>query len=374
MILFGSVGLSVVFMLVGMFFMGTWPNLFKYREREVHKEHLFIIYSISALMVSIVAALTLGSYGPYEPNFIDNLYSGSLVRIIAALAGGFCISMSNQLVVYGNTLSGFAIAMPISSGISVIGGTLLNYAITPVSKFWLLMLGISFIVIALVFESLTVLHKQQYQSHHIDTNSESLIGLEKAKEGHLRGSAQSAEESCHDDTEVEGYKDPSNMKRGIILSVISGIVGCFWSPLGSYSMENRGFEGSLSAYTSFFFFMIGFLITSIFTNLYFMYRPVDGKKPTTFRALFHLDWRFYLIGIAAGTINGIGNLLNFIAGQSSGGFAVSFAIARANTLVSGIYGIIIWKEFQNTDAATKILYAIGVMFYIGALVSVSLSL
>jgi len=373
MYLIGSEGLAIFFMLLSMFFMGTWPNFFKIRPLEVTKEYLFIVYSFTGLVVSIITGLTLGSYGSVGPNFIDNLHSAHPWVIVAACAGGVALGVSNLFLVLANQLVGIAIAMPISSGLSIIAGTTMNYLLDPVDRWYLLLVGIILVIIALVFESMSISQKQKYQTQLF---GEEQISLEQR---------DSSTTSYDDDQSVtmkvnKNDSDPSertnkaDMKKGIILALISGIAGSFWSPLGAYSMRHKGLDGTLSAYASFFFLMIGFVVTNLVINIYLMYRPINQQPKSTLSGMFKMPMFFWFIGIAAGFICALGNLVNFIAGQSTDGYATSFAFARANTLVSGLYGVIIWKEFNNTNTITKVLYGIGMCFYLGALVALAFSL
>jgi len=376
MILFDSIGLSIGLMFLSMFFAGSWPNLFKYRERDYRKEHLFVIYGVVCFIVAIFFAFTMGTVGAERPNFIDNLHTAHSSRVGTAFLGGVCIALANLLMLFGAELAGLAIAMPLTNGISIIGGTLLNYAIVPVSRFYLLMVGVSCIVVALVFQSLSIVQRQKSQTKAQMTPSLELTKIDEVKE-HRDNiglvEAASAEESCSEN-KLSETDIKNNTKKGVIFSVIGGFFGIFWSPLSTYSMDFKGLDGTLTAYTAFFYFMMGLMIAAVLINIYFMHRPANSKQPIGMMSFLHLEWKVWALGAFAGILCSIGNLLLFVAGQSSGGFAVSFAISRANTLVSGIYGVLLWKEYHNTNAPAKILFGLCLFFYVGGIVCLANSL
>ena len=68
----------------------------------------------------------------------------------------------------------------------------------------------------------------------------------------------------------------------------------------------------------------------------------------------------HLTGILGGLIWGLGNSLNLIAAGKAGP-AISYGLGQGATLVAAIWGVFVWKEFQDAPKGTNTL--VNAMFF-----------
>lgn len=118
-----------------------------------------------------------------------------------------------------------------------------------------------------------------------------------------------------------------------------------------------------------------FLSTFVF-NLFFMNLPVEGE-PLEFYHYFSGTKKQHLLGVAGGMIWCTGAIANFAAASAPEkvqvGPAISYAIGQGATMVSALWGILVWHEFAGADSRVKALIVLMlVLFAVGlGLVSVA---
>jgi glucose uptake protein len=70
-----------------------------------------------------------------------------------ALTGGITFNLANLLLVAAINLAGLAVAFPIGIGLALVVGAVASYLIAPNGNPWLLLGGISLVVMAIVFDA-----------------------------------------------------------------------------------------------------------------------------------------------------------------------------------------------------------------------------
>jgi glucose uptake protein len=104
--------------------------------------------------------------------------------------------------------------------------------------------------------------------------------------------------------------------------------------------------------------------------------PVQGQ-PVEILDYLKGTGRQHLLGILGGMIWCVGAVANFVAASAPQevqvGPAVSYAIGQGATMVSALWGLLVWKEFAGADAKVKaLLVLMFVLFAVGlGLVSVA---
>ena len=84
--------------------------------------------------------------------------------------------------------------------------------------------------------------------------------------------------------------------------------------------------------------------------------------------------KFHLLGILAGIIWGTGTVANFVVSYAKMvGPAASYAICQGATMVSAIFGILVWKEFKGGGPAVTRMLALMFLFFILGLTAVALA-
>ena len=141
----------------------------------------------------------------------------------------------------------------------------------------------------------------------------------------------------------------------------------------SMDMENFASPapGKLTPYTAVFVFAIGVFVSNFLFNTLAMKHPVEGK-PVSICGYFKGNMSTHLVGVLGGVIWCIGQSFSMIASEKAGA-AISYGLGQGATLVSALWGILIWKEFKGAPAISNrlnvgmfILFVIGLGFLIYA--------
>jgi glucose uptake protein len=163
-------------------------------------------------------------------------------------------------------------------------------------------------------------------------------------------------------------ENKGDQKKGIIISIISGILMGFFYRFVAASMTTdftTPDTGLLTPYSAMFVFTVGIFLSSFIFNTWFMYKPVAGK-PVSYGDYFKLGTpRLHVIGILGGLIWCTAMEFNLMASEKAG-FAISYGLGQGATMISAAWGVFVWKEFDNAPKGTnKLLAAMFALFIIG---------
>ena len=112
-------------------------------------------------------------------------------------------------------------------------------------------------------------------------------------------------------------------------------------------------------------------------NLFFMNLPLQGP-PVELRDYFvKTIFGQHLLGIAGGAIWCVGAVAAFTAASAPPevhvGPATSYAMGQGSTLISALWGLLLWREFKGADLKIKSLIAVMLVLYACGLTLVSLA-
>ena len=311
-------GLALFLMIVTMTCWGSWANTFKLAGK-VRFELFYWDYAIGVFIMAVILALTLGSWHGGEDAFFNNLTEASGSRMALAMAAGTIFNLANILLVGAIAIAGMAVAFPVSIGAALVIGTVLTYVVDRTGNPAMLFAGVGLAIVAIIADSLA-------------------------------------------------YKDLSGgkvqvTKRGLWISIISGILMGSWSPLTAASMAEG--PGQLTPFTSTVVFAFATLVSTIFFNIYFMQKPLIGE-PVSFEGYLQGKPSWHALGIAGGFIWSIGTACNLIAGREAG-FAVAYAMGQSAPMVAALWGVFVWKEFAGASNKAKMYLALMFVFYASAI-------
>jgi glucose uptake protein len=245
---------------------------------------------------------------------VNNVQATDSSNIVSALVGGALFNLANLLLVAAVDLAGLAVAFPVSIGIALVVGVVLNFILQPKGSVLLLAGGVACALIAVVLDG------KAYGS------------LPRAGRGTSR--------------------------QSIILCVVSGTLMGLWSPFMTYAMT-RGH--SLTPYSGTTFLTLGALLSCFVWNVYFMKKPLVGD-PVSFSGFFTGPPSGHLLGLIGGCIWGLGTVLNLTAGKLTGQ-AISYAIGQSSPMVAALWGVLVWKEFDGSGKTAKTYLALMFVFY-----------
>jgi glucose uptake protein len=319
---------AFVMLLCSMVCWGSWANSLK-MMKGCRFELFYWDYVAGTMAMSLVLAFTLGSSGSAGLPFLADLRNAPGSNLAYAFAGGVVFNAANILLTGAIEVAGLAVAFPLGVGLSIVIGVVLNYLITAKNDPVLLFGGVAILLVAVILDALA------FRAY----------------------SAQDAKKTS---------------RTGIILCVVAGVgLGLFY-PLVAKSLSGPNHPGP---YTVGVLFMGGMLVSNLPFNLAVMRRPITGQPPLPFSAYLELPGRWHLLGFAlGGGVWGLGTVFNFTASATGiVGPATSFALGNGAVMVSVIWGLLLWGEFQGASLKVKRLLALMFILFVVGLSSIALS-
>jgi glucose uptake protein len=310
---------ALAMMILSMFSWGSWANTQK-AVGSWRFELFYWDYVWGILLLSLIVGLTLGRTEAASPeSFFNNLGSAGTRQMLLALAGGVIFNIANMLLVAAIAIAGLAVAFPIGIGLALVVGSVLNYVVTPAGNPLLLFGGIAMVCVAIVLDAMA------YRK--------------------LSGNVQVS-------------------TKGIVLSLLCGVAMGLFYPFIAKALKG---EGHLGPYTVMFIFALGILGSNLPLNYALMRRPITGAPPVSLREYFAARGGLHAWGVLGGLIWGVGGVSNFVASYARMvGPATSYALGQGATMVSALWGVLVWKEFRGAGpAATRLLTLMFVFFIIG---------
>jgi len=313
--------IALLMMITSAICWGSWANTFK-GVKNYRFELFYWDYAIGIFLISLILAFTMGSTGHDASSFLNNVQAADGSNIVSTLVGGAIFNLANLLLVAAIDMAGLAVAFPVSIGIALVVGVVLNYILQPKGSALLLMGGVVCALIAVIMDG-------------------------KAY-GNLPRTGKGAS------------------RKSIIVCVVSGVLMGLWSPFMTYAMT-RGH--SLTPYSAATFLTLGALLSCFVWNIYFMKKPLVGE-PVSFSGFFSGPPSGHLLGLLGGGIWGLGTVFNLAAGSSTA-FAVSYAIGQSAPMVAALWGLFAWKEFEGSGTQARVYLGLMFAFYILAILLVA---
>ena len=308
---------------------GSWANTFK-MAKKWRFELFYFDYAFGVALAAVIAAFTFGSMGD-ELSVMDNFLIAGKRQMAMALVAGAVFNLANMLLVAAISLAGLAVAFPVGIGLALVIGVFWNYLLRPAGSPAFLFGGVALVTLAIVVDAMA------YREHGV-------LG-----------------------------KGTKFSVKGLVLSLVSGVLMGSFYPLVEMS---RASEIGLGPYTAALMFAVGVVITTFVYNLYFMNLPVQGE-PVGFGAYFAGGLRNHMLGLVGGLIWCTGAIANFVASSAPPEVnvspAMSYAMGQGATLVSALWGLLVWKEFAGASPRVRMLLTVMIVLFVAGLALVSVA-
>ncbi len=320
--------LAIVFCVITMLCWGSWANTQKLASSSWRFELFYWDYVLGVLILSLIFAFTLGSYGESGRSFVEDLAQADTNNILRALLGGVIFNAANILLVAAIAIAGMSVAFPIGIGLALILGVIVNYLGSQKGDPVFLFLGVGLVAAAILINAFA------YKS----------LSKEEGKVS----------------------------TKGILISILAGLLMSFFYRFVASSMDLDNFVnpavGKMTPYTAVVIFSTGIFLSNFIFNTILMKRPISGEK-TSYQEYFKGGLNTHLVGVLGGIIWGIGNSLNLIAAGKAGA-AISYGLGQGATLVAALWGVFIWKEFQNAPSGTNSKLAFMFFFFLLGIIAI----
>ena len=324
---------TLCLLILSMICWGSWANALKLTGARWRFELFYFDYSFGVLLASTVAAFTFGMVGG-DMNFEDRLLVAGHLKEAYALLGGVVFNLANMLLVAAIDIAGLAVAFPVGIGLALVIGVVWNYLLDPRGNPAFLFSGLVLVVAAIVVD---------------------------ARAHFARDAAKGASKRIW------------RAGRGVAISIVSGVLmGTF------YPLVEKGMAGDLGLgpYSAALLFSIGVFLSTFVFNFFFMNVPIRGDR-VRFKNYFLGRPRWHFLGIAGGVVWAAGAISNFVAASAppevNVGPAISLAIGQCATLVSVLWGLLLWKEFSGTGRGVRALIAAMLVLFASGLALLSLA-
>ena len=268
--------------------------------------------------------------------FLDSFVECSRSKHTVTLSsniGGVIFNASNILLSASVSLAGLAVAFPLGVGLALVLGVIINYLGAPKGDPMLLFAGVALIVIAIICNGIA--------------------------SGRMN----------------KGQEQGASNRKGIILSMVAGVLMSFFYRFVAAAMDLDNFEqptaGMLTPYSAIFVFSLGVLISNFLFNTLVMRKPFVGE-PVSYSTYFKGSFSTHLVGMLGGAIWCLGTAFSYIAAGKAGA-AISYALGQGAPMIAAIWGVFIWKEFKGSDSKTNTLLGVMFLFFIAGLGLIILS-
>lgn len=339
---------SLLLLILALFCWGSWANSqklsFKWRF-----ELFYYDFALGLIACAVIAAYTIGSWNTQELSFSDNLLIASYRKMAYAVGAGILVNLATMLLVAATSLSGMAVAFPLSLGIGLVVTSVTNYINNPQSfNPALLFGGVLLVLVAIVVDILA------YRSH-VDALA----------------SAAKAGPTLDPRTKLP-VRTPI-AARGVALAIFSGFVYGFFLPIVDSS---RGGDNGVGPYGLALMICAGMFGSTLVYVPFFINFPVHGD-PVQVRDYFKGSKRQHFFGLLAGITWAAGLLAVLVEGSVP--LSVQANVALATGLIQGapilaaLWGILAWREFKGSAQGVKMLLLMTIVLFAAGLALVSLS-
>jgi glucose uptake protein len=317
---------ALAFMIISMICWGSWANTMKLTAGYAF-QLFYWDYVMGIILGSLLWGVTLGSMGGGSLSFLSNIYQSDARHIRFAMAGGAVFNLANLFLVAAIDIAGLAVAFPVGIGLALVVGVLLNYVIAPQGNPGLLFAGVALVVLAIIFDALAY-RRRELQHRELST-------------------------------------------RGIWISISCGVLMGIFYPLVTKAITG---DNALGPYSVGFFFAVGTALCAIPVNYVLMKKPLTGASPVSMAQYIEAKRSWHVWGVVGGIIWCTGAVFNFVASHAQiVGPAISYAIGQGATMVSAIWGVFVWKEFQSAPSASRKLIPAMFFFFLLGLVSIAVA-
>lgn len=329
MLIVESYSLAVVLIVITMICWGSWANTQKLASKEWSFPLFYWDYAIGVMLFSLILGLTAGSTGAEGQGFVANLQQADSDALMSAITAGIIFNIANLLLVAAIDIAGMAVAFPVAIGLALVLGVVDNYIKRPLGDPMFIFAGVALVTVAIILNAISYKKLQSNQA-----------------EGGNKG-----------------------IGKGLTISIAAGILMGFFYGFIAKTLPANFAEpeaGLLTPYSSVFVFSLGVLFSNFIFNTFFMYKPISGGEPVSYRDYFKIGTpKLHLIGIVGGVIWCTGLSLNIIASGTAGP-AISYGLGQGATMVAAAWGVFVWKEFAGAPKGTnRLITLMFISFVIG---------
>ncbi len=333
---------TLILMIFGMLCLGSWANTLKLGGAWRFELYYFD-FAFGVLLVSLLLAFTVGSAGYDGFSFLDDMMHAGKRQWFYALVAGVIFNLANLLLTAAVSVAGMSVAFPIGIGSAVVVASLLNLIVRPGGSPMLILAGCLSIIVAIVASGIAY----------------SALGVIRHEKLAKAGKAKST-------------RRPSDMK-GIILSLVSGILMGSFAPVTNNAMEG---ELGLGPYSVAAVFALGIFFSTLVFGVFFVNLAVEGE-PVEILDYVTAPLARHLLGLSGGVLWALGAAAVLVAGsvpaQAHLGASLTYQFSQDFAAIAALWGLLAWKEFRGADMKISFMLLVMLVLYFGGITLISLT-
>jgi glucose uptake protein len=279
----------------------------------------------------------------------DNMTLAPYRKIAYGLAAGIIVNLANMLLVAAISLSGMAVAFPLSFGVALVVASITNYIGSPVSYNPMLLFGGLILILAAV-----VAYSFAYRSH-----LDALVQLSKA--GPLL------------DPRTRLPLKSRIAPKAILISVLSGVAYGFFFPLLESS---RSGDNGVGPYGLGMLIGVAMLFSTLLYVPFFINFPVQGE-PVQVRDYFKGAKKQHIWGILGGLFWAVGLLAALAEGgappSARTGPALALVLLNSAPILAALWGLFAWQEFKGAPQGVRMMLVGTIVLFLAGLGLASLA-
>jgi glucose uptake protein len=327
---------------------GSWANtqklVFKWRF-----ELFYYDFTLGLAICVAIAAFTLGSMNSQDLTVSDNMMIAGYRKMAYAVFAGLIVNLGYIFLSAAVSLSGMAVAFPLTFGIALIVSSITDFIGAPQTANSLLLFGgLVLVLVAVLMDCIA------YRSH-----------LDALAAASKKGPILDPRTKLPARTPIAA--------RGIVFSILSGIALGFFFPVVDSS---RTGDNGVGPYGLALLIGAGMFFSTLLYVPFFLNFPVLGE-PKQVRDYFKGEKKQHLLGIFGGFVWAVGliaALVEFAAPPAAQiGPALSTGMVQGAPVLAGLWGVLAWGEFKNSTQTVKMLLLMMFVLFIAGLALVSLS-
>src|SRR6056297_636360 len=153
MFIVNSYSLAIVFCVITMLCWGSWGNTQKLAGKTWRYELFYWDYVIGVLLLSLISAFTIGSFGENGRGFIEDLAQADMKNIGSVFLGGIIFNAANILLSTAIAIAGMSVAFPVGIGLALVLGVIINYIGSQKGDPLFLFLGVGLVTMAIIINA-----------------------------------------------------------------------------------------------------------------------------------------------------------------------------------------------------------------------------
>jgi glucose uptake protein len=334
---------AVLFLMVlSLLCLGSWASFFKFAGNW-RFEMYYLDFAFGLMLASVIFAFTVGNFGYDGFNFIDDLQHAGKRQWMYVFIAGLIFNLGNMLLMAAVSVCGLTVAFPVGMGMALVLGSGLGIAGQPAGNGMLLGLGCLLILTSIIVNAV---------SYRIMA----VAGHEaQARAGHAKSTRR-----------------PSSVK-GIVLALAAGIfIGGFTPLLDKARQGDLG----LGPYALGAIFAFGVFFSSFVYDIFFMNLPVEGA-PVEFGGYLNGSLKQHLTGLVSGVIFYTGIVSAWVCTSVpetiQGEPMLRFGLAQGSPVVAALWGMVVFREFKNSDMRVKVLGTFMLVLFLCGLAMIGMA-